>query len=112
MVLFVWLVYNECGLEVVMVLGISFYFFFKGYEFKGLDVFEFFECLFLWIVFWSFCVMVGVGFVFLVLGFWGVYFWVRKKIDWLGFFYWLVIFLGLFGLVVVLMGWIIVEVGC
>lgn len=63
------------------------------------------------IVFWSFRVMVGIGFAMLGLGFWALYLRVRRQLYDVRPVLWAAIAMGPSGLVAVLAGWIVTEVG-
>ena len=63
------------------------------------------------IVFWSFRIMVGAGLALLGLGLWGCFKWWRKTLDKPGLFHWLAVPGGTLGFVAVITGWILAEVG-
>lgn len=77
-----------------------------------LKEFVFEECLNFIVVFWLFCLMVGLGMLMLLLGV--LVLWLCCG-DWL-YYLWLflcfVLWMGLFGLIVIFVGWVIIEVGC
>jgi len=63
------------------------------------------------IVFWSFRIMVGAGLALLGLGIWGCFKWWRKTIDKPGLFHWLAVPSGTLGFIAVITGWVVAEVG-
>ncbi len=63
------------------------------------------------IVFWSFRVMVGIGFAMLGLGFWALYLRARRQLYDIRPVLWAAIAMGPSGFVAVLAGWIVTEVG-
>lgn len=63
------------------------------------------------IVFWSFRVMVGIGILMMITGFWGVYLFWRKKLYDTKPFQYLAMFMTPMGFVAVLAGWFVTEVG-
>lgn len=111
-VLFAWPADNECGLEGVTVPKTSPLLFAGAHgELEGLDAFATDERPPLWMVFWSFRLMVGAGLVLLVLGIWGVWKWRKGTIDQPGLFHLLAVPSGSLGFIAVLTGWITAEVG-
>jgi len=62
-------------------------------------------------VFWGFRVMVGLGVLMMVLGFWGVILAVRKQLEANRLFLRFAIAMGPAGFLAVLAGWIVTEVG-
>jgi len=64
-----------------------------------------------WIVFWSFRVMVGMGMVMLVLGIWGAGAWALKRLDGATWYHRALVLAGPSGFIAVLTGWITAEVG-
>jgi cytochrome d ubiquinol oxidase subunit I len=77
----------------------------------GLDQFEEADRPPVWIVFWSFRVMVGMGVVMLVLGLWGAAAWTLKRIDADRWYHRALVLAGPSGFIAVLTGWITAEVG-
>lgn len=64
-----------------------------------------------WIVFWSFRIMVGMGMVMLVLGIWGAGAWALKRLDAATWYHRALVLAGPSGFIAVLTGWITAEVG-
>ena len=111
-VLFAWPADNECGLDGVTVPNTSPFLFASAHgDLQGLDAFAADERPPLWMVFWSFRVMVGAGLVMLAMGLWGVWKWYRRDIDRPGLFHWIAVPSGSLGFIAVLTGWITAEVG-
>lgn len=107
-----WPADNECGFETLELPGTS-PFLFPGAEgeLKGLKDFGEGETPPIWMIFWSFRIMVGAGLVMLVIGYWGVWKWWRGSLDRPGLFHWLAVPSGTLGFIAVLTGWITAEVG-
>jgi len=63
------------------------------------------------IVFWSFRIMVGIGFAMLGLGAWGLWARVRKKLYDQNLLHWASVLMGPTGFFAVLAGWVTTEVG-
>ncbi len=111
-VVLAWPADNECGLEGLTIPATSPILFATAHgELEGLDAFSEDERPPLWMVFWSFRIMVGAGLVMLALGLWGVWKWYRGSIDQPGLFHWVAVPSGTLGFVAVLTGWITAEVG-
>ena len=107
-----WPADNACGLSSLDIPGTSPLLFPSAHgELKGLDAFAEDERPPIWLVFWSFRIMVGAGLVMLALGFWGVWKWWRGSLDQPGLFHWLAGPSGTLGFIAVLTGWITAEVG-
>jgi cytochrome d ubiquinol oxidase subunit I len=64
-----------------------------------------------WITFWAFRVMVGMGVVMLVLGVWGAGAWALKRLDASLWYHRALVLAAPSGFVAVLAGWITAEVG-
>ena len=64
-----------------------------------------------WIVFWSFRIMVGMGLVMLVLGIWGAGAWALKRLDAATWYHRALVLAAPSGFIAVLTGWITAEVG-
>ncbi len=64
-----------------------------------------------WITFWAFRVMVGMGMVMLVLGIWGAGAWALKRLDAATWYHRALVLAAPSGFVAVLSGWITAEVG-
>tara|TARA_R110000868_G_scaffold2321_6_gene17277 strand:+ start:8106 stop:9509 length:1404 start_codon:yes stop_codon:yes gene_type:complete len=109
--LFAWPADNACGHEGITVPGTSPYLFAPGLPLQGLDAFPAEDRPPLWIVFYSFRIMVAAGLGLLALGVWGVVLWRRGRLDQPGLFHWLAIPGGSLGFLAVLTGWITAEVG-
>ena len=111
-VLVAWPANNECGLNSVTIPDTSPILFANAHgELQGLDAFAEDERPPLWMVFWSFRIMVGAGLAMLGLGIWGVWKWYRGSIDKPGLFHWIAVPSGTLGFIAVLTGWITAEVG-
>lgn len=80
-------------------------------ELEGLDAFAAEDRPPVAIVFWSFRVMVGLGFLMVVLGAWGAVLWWRKKVRTTRPFHWFALVMGPSGFIAVLAGWVTAEVG-
>ena len=113
-VLLAWPADNECGHAGITVPGTSPYLFAnapKGEDLKGLDAFAEEDRPPLWLVFYSFRIMVGAGLVMLGIGVWGCFLWWRGGLDKKGIFHWLAVPSGALGFIAVITGWIVAEVG-
>ncbi len=64
-----------------------------------------------WITFWAFRIMVGMGIVMLVLGVWGAAAWALKRLDGATWYHRALVLAGPSGFIAVLTGWITAEVG-
>jgi cytochrome d ubiquinol oxidase subunit I len=64
-----------------------------------------------WITFWAFRIMVGMGLVMLTLGVWGAAAWVLKRLDAATWYHRALVLAAPSGFVAVLTGWITAEVG-
>ena len=64
-----------------------------------------------WLTFWAFRVMVGMGVVMLVLGIWGAAAWALKRLDGATWYHRALVLAGPSGFIAVLTGWITAEVG-
>lgn len=64
-----------------------------------------------WLVFWSFRVMVGLGLLMIVLGFWGAWIAWRRRLEVSRWFLRFATAMSPAGFVAVLAGWIVTEVG-
>jgi cytochrome d ubiquinol oxidase subunit I len=64
-----------------------------------------------WLTFWAFRVMVGMGVVMLVLGIWGAAIWALKRIDAASWYHRALVLAAPSGFIAVLTGWITAEVG-
>jgi cytochrome d ubiquinol oxidase subunit I len=81
-----------------------------GAEIRGLDSFET-EAPPVAIVFWAFRAMVGLGFWFILLAFWGGYRWWRGQLTEDGLLHKALMASTLLGIVAVELGWVVTEVG-
>ncbi len=111
-VLFAWPADNACGLDGVTLPNTSPILFASAHgDLQGLDAFAEDERPPLWLVFWSFRIMVGAGMALLVMGLWGVFKWWRGTIAEPGLYHWLAVPTGALGFVAVISGWVTAEVG-
>jgi len=78
---------------------------------RGLDDFAASERPPVWIVFWAFRIMVGMGLVMVALGIWGAAWWAFKRLDTARWYHRALVAAGPSGFVAVLAGWISAEVG-
>lgn len=78
---------------------------------KGLDAFPDSEHPPVFIVFWSFRIMVGAGLGLLGIGLWGLWLWRTKKLTKPGIFHYFAIPGGTLGFIAVISGWVVAEVG-
>lgn len=107
-----WPADNECGLDGLTIPATSPILFATAHgELEGLDAFAEDERPPLWIVFWSFRIMVGAGLAMLMMSIWGIWKWYRGSIDHPGLFHWLAVPSGTLGFIAVLTGWMTAEVG-
>lgn len=105
---------SECGHSGITVPATSSFLFpslEEGETLKGLDSFAESERPPLWIVFWSFRIMVGSGLGMLAVGLWGCFLWWRNQLDHRGVFHWVAVPAGALGFIAVITGWITAEVG-
>lgn len=77
----------------------------------GLDQYEPHERPPVWIVFWSFRIMVGMGVIMLALGLWGAFNWLTKRLDRARWYHRALVLASPAGFIAVLTGWITAEVG-
>ncbi|MBC6403454.1 MAG: cytochrome ubiquinol oxidase subunit I [Hyphomonadaceae bacterium] len=103
---------RDCGINnSIAIPGTSRFLFKTDEPLKGLDAFPESEQPPLWLVFYSFRIMVAAGLVLLLMGAWGVLKWWRGTLDKPGLFHWLALPSGTLGFVAVITGWIVAEVG-
>lgn len=95
----------------IVIPGTSPFLFNTHEPLQGLKAFPKEERPPVFIVFWSFRVMVGAGMVMLLMGAWGATLWFSRRIDKPGLFHWLAVPSGTLGFVAVITGWIVAEVG-
>ncbi|MGE0597215.1 MAG: cytochrome ubiquinol oxidase subunit I [Hyphomonadaceae bacterium] len=80
-------------------------------ELQGLDAFAPEDRPPVWITFWAFRVMVGMGLIMVTLGFWGAAAWALRRIDQARWYHRALVLAAPSGFVAVLAGWISAEVG-
>jgi cytochrome d ubiquinol oxidase subunit I len=80
-------------------------------ELKGLDAFPKEDRPPVWITFWAFRAMVGLGVIMLALGLWGAVLWAMKRLDAAKLFQRAMVVAAPAGFIAVLAGWITAEVG-
>jgi cytochrome bd ubiquinol oxidase subunit I len=78
---------------------------------KGLDAFKPEDRPPVWITFWAFRVMVGMGLVMIGLGVWGAFVWATKRLESATLYQKALVLGAPSGFVAVLAGWIAAEVG-
>jgi len=78
---------------------------------QGLDAWPRADWPVVWLVFWSFRVMVGLGLAMIGLGLWGVWLWRRGAIDRARWFLRATVAMGPAGFIAVICGWIVAEAG-
>ena len=110
-VLIAWPADNECGRAEITIPGTSPFLFKTDEPLRALSSFAQEDQPPLWLVFWSFRIMVGSGLAMLAFGVWGVFLWWRGRLDQPGLFHWLAIPGGSLGFIAVITGWIVAEVG-
>ncbi len=82
-----------------------------GAVLQGLDAFPTEDRPPVWITFWAFRVMVGLGTIMLVLGLWGAALWAIRKIDSAKLYQRVLVVASPAGFVAVIAGWVTAEVG-
>jgi cytochrome d ubiquinol oxidase subunit I len=80
-------------------------------ELKGLDAFAPDERPPVWITFWAFRIMVGMGLIMLALGAWGAFAWLTRRLDGARLYWRALVWAAPSGFIAVLAGWITAEVG-
>jgi cytochrome d ubiquinol oxidase subunit I len=80
-------------------------------ELKGLKAFPKEDRPPVWITFWAFRIMVGMGLAMIGLGLWGAAVWLLKRIDRATFYHRALVLAAPSGFIAVLAGWIAAEVG-
>lgn len=78
---------------------------------QGLDAFPKEDRPPVWITFWAFRVMVGLGTIMLVLGLWGAVLWAMRKVDSAKLYQRALVLASPAGFVAVIAGWVTAEVG-
>ncbi|MEZ5972635.1 MAG: cytochrome ubiquinol oxidase subunit I [Hyphomonadaceae bacterium] len=82
-----------------------------GEVLPGLDQFTAEDRPPVWLTFWAFRVMVGMGLIMLTLGIWGAAAWLLKRLDGARWYHRALVLAAPSGFVAVLTGWITAEVG-
>ena len=80
-------------------------------ELEGLDAFAPSERPPVWITFWAFRIMVGMGLIMLALGVWGAFAWLTRRLDGARLYWRALVWAAPSGFIAVLAGWITAEVG-
>jgi len=80
-------------------------------ELEGLDAFAKEDRPPVWITFWAFRVMVGMGLIMVALGVWGIICWALKLLDQSRWYHRALVLAAPSGFIAVLAGWITAEVG-
>ncbi len=80
-------------------------------ELEGLDAFAKEDRPPVWITFWAFRVMVGMGLIMVALGVWGIVCWALKLLDQSRWYHRALVLAAPSGFIAVLAGWITAEVG-
>jgi len=80
-------------------------------ELQGLKAFPKEDRPPVWITFWAFRIMVGMGLAMVALGVWGVAVWALKRIDRASLYHRALVLAAPSGFIAVLAGWISAEVG-
>ena len=80
-------------------------------ELKGLKAFPKEDRPPVWITFWAFRIMVGMGLAMIGLGIWGVFVWATKRLERATLYHRALVLAAPAGFIAVLCGWISAEVG-
>ncbi len=80
-------------------------------ELKGLSAFPKEDRPPVWITFWAFRIMVGMGLAMIGLGIWGVFVWATKRLERATLYHRALVLAAPAGFIAVLCGWISAEVG-
>lgn len=80
-------------------------------ELQGLNAFPKEDRPPVWLTFWSFRVMVGMGLIMVALGLWGALLWILKRVDSVKLYHRALVIAAPSGFIAVLAGWIAAEVG-
>ncbi|HEX5005891.1 MAG TPA: cytochrome ubiquinol oxidase subunit I, partial [Hyphomonadaceae bacterium] len=80
-------------------------------ELQGLDAFPKEDRPPVWITFWAFRVMVGLGTIMLAVGLWGAVLWALRKVDGATLFQRALVLASPAGFLAVIAGWVTAEVG-
>jgi cytochrome d ubiquinol oxidase subunit I len=80
-------------------------------ELQGLDAFAPEDRPPVWITFWAFRVMVGMGLIMIALGLWGAAVWALTRLDGAKLYHRALVLAAPSGFIAVLAGWIAAEVG-
>jgi cytochrome d ubiquinol oxidase subunit I len=78
---------------------------------RGLDAFKPQDRPPVFITFWAFRIMVGMGLVMAALGFWGAVLWILKRLDGARWFQRAAVLAAPSGFIAVISGWTLAEVG-
>jgi cytochrome d ubiquinol oxidase subunit I len=78
---------------------------------QGLDAFKPQDRPPVFITFWAFRIMVGMGLIMVALGLWGAALWLIKRIDTAKWFQRIAVLAAPSGFIAVICGWIVAEVG-
>ena len=80
-------------------------------ELKGLNAFKPEDRPPVWITFWAFRVMVGMGLAMIGLGLWGAFVWITRRLERATLYHRALVLASPAGFIAVLAGWIAAEVG-
>jgi cytochrome d ubiquinol oxidase subunit I len=83
----------------------------EGEPLLGLDAFAPQDRPPVWPVFWSFRIMVAIGLLMVVFGWWGAWMWARGRLEQARALHWVLAFASPLGFVAILAGWIAAEIG-
>lgn len=83
----------------------------RGEVLSGLDGYPREDWPVVWLVFWSFRIMVGLGLAMVGLGVWGLWLWARGRIEGTRLFLRTAVLMGPSGFAAVIAGWIVAEAG-
>ena len=78
---------------------------------QGLDAFKPQDRPPVFITFWAFRIMVGMGVIMIALGLWGAVLWIMKRVDAARWFQRAAVLAAPSGFIAVISGWILAEVG-
>lgn len=83
----------------------------RGEVLSGLDGYPREDWPVVWLVFWSFRIMVGLGLAMVGLGIWGLWLWARGRIETTRLFLRAAVLMGPSGFGAVIAGWVVAEAG-
>lgn len=83
----------------------------RGEVLSGLDGYPREDWPVVWLVFWSFRIMVGLGLGMVGLGVWGLWLWARGRIETTRLFLRSAVLMGPSGFIAVIAGWVVAEAG-